>query len=404
MTVRRFVRGLLPDSLRRRYHRYALDRDFGIDAATGRRRPTRLDPTLPRGINLVGCFDSPTGVGQSLRALTRAAAVAGLPVTPIEFCELESRAPRVAPHAVNLFHVNADGAASAVELAGPRVHRGRANVGYWYWETEEFPAAWRDRFAYFDEIWVASEFCRSAIIRAADIPVALVPPPVLLQPPEGRARPRPTDTPFRFLTLCDAHSVPERKNPLGAVRAFARAFGANRSALLLVKIANADNSPGLLESLAAAAEGSRVKVDTTPIDRRGIDGLLEGCDGYVSLHRAEGFGLPAAEAMMLGKPVVATAYSGPCDFLDETTGYPVRWNPVTTDRALGPYPAGTRWAEPDEEHAAAQLRLVVEDRAGSARRGEQARRRINDLYGLPNAGRRLAEQVERLLTRLSAIP
>jgi glycosyltransferase involved in cell wall biosynthesis len=401
--VRRFVRDLLPDALRRRYHRYALARDFGIDAATGLRGPTQIDPTLPRGINLVGCFESPTGIGQSVRALARAAEGAGLPVTRLDSCEISTPAMRRAPHAVNLFHVNADGAASIVELAGPGMHRGRANVGYWYWETEEFPAAWGDRFAYFDEIWVASEFCRAAIGRAARIPVVVVPPPVIVEAADGEVPARTADAPFRMLTLCDAESVPERKNPLGAVRAFVRAFGADRSVLLMVKIANAASAPGLVESLREAAGLARVRIDESAIDRTGIDALLVDCDAYVSLHRSEGFGLPIAEAMALGKPVVATGYSGPCDFLDETTGYPVRWRFATTDRALGPYPAGTRWAEPDEEHAAVQLRRLVGDRAGSTRRGEAARRRIEQVYGLASAGRVVAERVARLLARLSAV-
>jgi glycosyltransferase involved in cell wall biosynthesis len=288
-----------------------------------------------------------------------------------------------------------------VELGGPRLHRGRANVGYWYWETEDFPKAWRNRYAYFDEIWVASEFCRAAIAREAAIPVRVVPPPVLVERADGAAM-RAPDGPFRFLTVCDAESIVERKNPLGAVRAFARAFGADRSVLLMVKIGNAAAAPGLVETLQEAAGIARVRIDTSEIRRGEIDRLLEGCDGYVSLHRSEGFGLPIAEAMALGKPVVATGYSGPADFLDETTGYPVRWTLTRTDRPLGPYPAGTRWAEPDEEHAARELRRVVGDRGEATRRGQSARRRMNDAYGVSNVGRLFTERMDQLLARLSA--
>lgn len=404
--VRRLVRGLLPEPLRRGYHRYALRRDFGIDPETGRRRPSRLDGALPRGINLVGWFESPTGIGQSARALARAAESAGLPVSRIEAGALDAGGRASAPHALNLFHVNADGAASIVELCGPAFHRGRANVGYWYWETEEFPRGWRDRFAYFDEIWVASEFCRASIARESEIPVVVVPPAVIMESSRLSTLSSQPTTPgsFRFLTICDADSVPERKNPLGAVRAFARAFSGNRSVSLTVRIANAVNAPGLVETLEAAACEARVEIDTSPLERGGIERLLAGCDAYVSLHRSEGFGLPIAEAMALGKPVVATAYSGPRDFLDEATGYPVRWTPAVQERALPPYPAGTRWAEPDEAHAADALSRVVSDRAESARRGEAGRRRIESSYGLEAAGRRVAERLDRLLARLAARP
>ena len=42
--------------------------------------------------------------------------------------------------------------------------------------------------------------------------------------------------------------------------------------------------------------------------------LIHCCDVYVSLHRAEGFGLGMAEAMKMGKAVIATNYSGNTDF------------------------------------------------------------------------------------------
>ncbi|HSE65298.1 MAG TPA: glycosyltransferase [Thermoanaerobaculia bacterium] len=402
--VRRFVRQLLPEPVRRGYHRFALRRDFGIDPRTGRRHPAPLERTLPRGINFFGWFDSPTGIGQSLRGLARAAESAGVPVSRIDVKSFDAGFRPSAPFALNVFHVNADAAASIVELAGPSVHRGHANVGYWYWETEEFPRMWRDRFAYFDEIWVASEFCRASIARQAEIPVVVVAPPVILETTPPPAVVLGNRGRFRFLTICDADSVPERKNPLGAVRAFARAFSGNPSVSLTVRIANAAGAPGLVAALRNAAGAAHVEIDTAPLERGGIERLLEECDGYVSLHRAEGFGLPIAEAMALGKPVVATAYSGPSDFLDEATGFPVRWEPAVQERALPPYPSGTRWAEPDEEHAAEALDRVLSDPAEAARRGAAGRRRMESSYGLAIAGRRVAERLDRLLARLAARP
>jgi glycosyltransferase involved in cell wall biosynthesis len=400
--LRRFLRDLLPAGLRATYHRYALQRDFGIEARTGERGRAALDRRLPRGLNVIGYFDSPTGVGQSARALARAAEVAGLAVTRIDAAGLETSRPTAAPYAANLFHVNADAAASTVEMCGPALHRGRANVAYWYWETEAFPARWTDRFAYFDEIWVASEFCRRSIAKISPIPVTIVPPPVIVDP--AVAGGTPSGGPFRFLTICDAQSGVERKNPLGAVRAFARAFPSDRGVLLSVKIGNAESAPGLLDSLRRAAETSNVEIDGRAASRSDVERLLAECDAYVSLHRAEGFGFVIAEAMLLGKPVIATDYSGSQDFVDEAAGFPVPFRPVRLDRTVGPYEAGTRWAEPEEEEAARTMRRVVEDLPEAGRRAEVGRRRIASRYGVEPAGRRVLERLERLTARLSARP
>ncbi len=400
--LRRFLRDLLPAGLRATYHRYALQRDFGIEPRTGDRRHAPLDRTLPQGLNVVGYFGSPTGIGQSARSLAKAAETAGLPVARIDAAALGETPPAGGLFAANLFHVNADAAAATVEMCGPALHRGRANVAYWYWETETFPARWRDRFAYFDEVWVASEFCREAIAPLSPIPVVVMPPAVTVD--RAAVRTEGPGAPFTFLTLCDARSSPERKNPLGAVRAFARAFPKEREFRLTVKLAHARSAPGFLDSLRHASESANVDIDESLASRADIEQLLADCDAYVSLHRAEGFGFPIAEAMLLGKPVIATDYSGSRDFVDEATGFPVAYRPVTLDRPVGPYDAGTRWAEPDEEQAAATLLRVARDLPAARRRAEAGQRRIASRYGLEPAGRRIRDRLERLSARIAARP
>jgi glycosyltransferase involved in cell wall biosynthesis len=399
---RRFLRDLLPARLRATYHRHALQRDFGVESRTGERRRLPLDRRLPHGLNVIGYFDSPTGVGQSARSLARAAETAGLPVSRINAATLGKVPPAGALFAANLFHVNADAAAATVEMSGPALHRGRANVAYWYWETEDFPARWRDRFAYFDEVWVASEFCRRAVAGASPIPVIVMPPAVTVD--RAAAAAGRSGAPFTFLTVCDARSGPERKNPLGAVRAFARAFPSDRGIRLTVRIGNAPSAPGLVDSLRRASETANVEIDDSLATRADVERLLAECDAYVSLHRAEGFGFPIAEAMALGKPVIATDYSGSRDFVDEATGFPVPFRPVTLDQAVGPYETGTRWAEPDEEQAAATLRRVVEDLPEARRRAEVGQRRVASRYGLEPVGRRVRERLEQLTARLAARP
>ena len=63
--------------------------------------------------------------------------------------------------------------------------------------------------------------------------------------------------------------------------------------------------------------------------------LYASCDVFVSLHRAEGFGLTIAEAMALGKPTIATAYSANMDFTTPGNSYLVRYDLVRLEEAEG---------------------------------------------------------------------
>ncbi len=125
--------------------------------------------------------------------------------------------------------------------------------------------------------------------------------------------------------------------------------------------------------------------------------LTAACDCYVSLHRSEGFGLTLVEAMALGKPVVATAYSGNADFFNLNNGYPVRYRLVELERDVGPYPAGALWAEPDEDHAAELMRRVYERRDEARALGRRARRDVERQLGYAAVGRRLERRLREIV-------
>ena len=87
-----------------------------------------------------------------------------------------------------------------------------------------------------------------------------------------------------------------------------------------------------------------------PADR--LAALFAAADSYVSLHRAEGFGLTLAESMVLGKPVVATGYSSNVDFMTSNNSYLVDYTLTEVGPEAEHYPANGIWAEPSTEHAA----------------------------------------------------
>jgi glycosyltransferase involved in cell wall biosynthesis len=99
------------------------------------------------------------------------------------------------------------------------------------------------------------------------------------------------------------------------------------------------------------------------------------------LHRSEGFGLTMAEAMALGKPVIATGYSGNLDYMSSENSFLVPHGFVQVGHGNEPYPPSTVWAEPDIEAASQIMRRVFEEPENSVVRGSVARRDLPVLHG-----------------------
>ena len=203
------------------------------------------------------------------------------------------------------------------------------------------------------------------------------------------------DERFLFFFMFDISSVMERKNPLGLFRAFRRAFPKGE-AQLVVKATRGESFPEDTATLRKAAEKAEVTLIERLLPRDEVMGLMAACDCYVSLHRSEGVGLTMAEAMLMGKPVVATGYSGNLDFMNDDVSLLVDHRMVPLGRDIGPYPAEASWAEPSEEHAAELMRRVFEARDEATRMGERAREHAMSVLSLDAAAKRMATRVQEI--------
>jgi glycosyltransferase involved in cell wall biosynthesis len=364
------------------------------------------------GVNVQGYARTESGMGEGVRGVLRALAGAGVPHS-LHNLELNVRS-RMEDRSfeafeggddfdVNLLFVNADQVPEVCRHLGRERLRRKVNVGFWLWELEEFPPEWRGSFGYFHEIWTPSRFCLDSISAVSPVPVRRVPLPVEFEPATDLTRSDlglPEDR-FVFVLVFDFLSFTERKNPLGLVRAFKRAFAPGDGAALVLKTVNSEFDPEGAARLAREAEGHPVVFLDRYLTRREVHGLLALSDCCVSLHRSEGFGLTLAEAMFLGKPVIATGYSGNTDFMTAANSFPVRHRLVPIERDHGPYRAGWRWAEPDEEHAAEQMRAVFADRELARRIGERAREDVRRELSNAAIGRILRRRLERIVEQVN---
>jgi glycosyltransferase involved in cell wall biosynthesis len=148
-----------------------------------------------------------------------------------------------------------------------------------------------------------------------------------------------SDEHFIFLFSFDLFSSYERKNPDGVVRAFSESCGDRKDARLIIKTSGAYAYPkelGRLKSCIAESRNAHHIIlieDSYP--RNEFMSLMNAVDCYISLHRSEGFGLGMFEAMVMGKPVIGTAYGGNLEFMRNTHSLLVDYDPTTLKESFG---------------------------------------------------------------------
>jgi glycosyltransferase involved in cell wall biosynthesis len=203
--------------------------------------------------------------------------------------------------------------------------------------------------------------------------------------------------------MFDFGSSFERKNPFATVEAFKRAFGkSNPDVLLVLKFANAHLFPQRRQELMDLAEGwSSLQFIDGHLQKEEIHALVNSCDCYVSLHRAEGFGLTMSEAMYYGKPVIATAYSSNMEFMNVGNSFPVKYELVTTTEDYGAYPKGSVWAEPDIDHAASLMQSVFENYQEAQKTGKIAAKEIRSLLNPQAVGIKIKNRLEFIRAHLN---
>ncbi len=361
------------------------------------------------GVNVIGYAQGQLGIGEDLRMAVQALDAAGVPCSVYNVqpdasidCQdhsVSGRVTRQLPYRFNLFCLTGiETARVAVTDYLPMMLPGYVNIGYWPWEFARWPAHWRVAYHMVDEVWASTRFTADAYRSDGVVPVELMPMLVDVSATGGRVRADFGLPSSRFLFIFSFYcgSSLRRKNPWGVIEAFQRAFpladGADVG--LVVKVMRGNPKQAAYRRLLQRARAdARITLMEDTLPREVLLDLYRACDAYVSLHRCEGFGRGIAEAMLLGKPVIATAYSGNLDFCTQDTALLV---PAALRKVLpGDYPEaqGMDWAEPDVEAAAEAMRRCA--LAGWKPEGA-AVQRMADTYSAQRVGHNYRQRLECL--------
>lgn len=290
----------------------------------------------------------------------------------------------------NIFHINADEMVNAQIHLGKEIFSNRYNVGYWAWELSNFPNAWRSALQLVDEVWAPSRFIEQAIANQSSSPVIRMPLAVDFPEPIGMTREYfglPEER-FLFLFFFDFTSYVKRKNPEGAIRAFLQAFpDVNDTRVgIVIKMNGMDLRPQDFKAFIQSIDRDdpRILLIDKVLTDRETKSLVNLCDCFLSLHRSEGFGRGLAEAMYLGKPVIATGYSGNMDFTNDHNACLVNYRLIPVKGHEYPFAAGQKWADPDIDHAVWYMKRLINEPHYAQTIGQHAESYIKT-YHSPNA-------------------
>jgi len=273
------------------------------------------------------------------------------------------------------------------------------------WEFGSPPRAWMPAFRdLVDELWVPSRYCRDLYVSAGCDPqrVHVVPNGV----DTDRFRPGlvplsslPAKKGLRFLFVGGTIA---RKGFDRLLEAWQQAFGPGDRVELLIKDMGGKTSyagqTGEAKVRALQESGRCATIhyvnDDLPPDQ--LPGLYASGDVLVHPYRGEGFGLPIAEAMACGLPVIITRGGAADDFCGDDEGWM-----IPAERKLLPGGKVDQWEtvepawmlDPDPDALVAALRDAASHPELRAARGANARRRIAENFTWKHA---TAKALQRL--------
>lgn len=368
--------------------------------ASGRKRRPWLDADIApeeqsAGVAIYGLFTSEIGIGQAARGVAGALSTTSIPFSCHNY-PLSAAGNSIAYPCAKEWHSNFHQhlfIINPIELLHvkddlPEGHR----IGFWHWELPVFPAMWAPAFDFVDEIWAPSGFVAKSIICATKTPVAVVPHAVVgsqIEKRTARALVHLPQDAFVFLFVFDARSYIERKNPAAVIRAYLDAFpkGSTEQTILVIKCHGP--SEEIKRIIRSVGGDKRILVIHQVFSPPQMTALTAAADAFVSLHRAEGFGLNIAEAMASGRLAIATDFSGNTDFMNAENSLLIPYQMRAVAAAEYIYGTGQWWAEPNHDAAVEALRTAARNETLTERLAERARRDMSERYSPQVIGRRL---------------
>lgn len=232
------------------------------------------------------------------------------------------------------------------------------------WETSRLPVSWVPLINSYDQVWCATEWQRRVYSASGVKEELLRVVPFAIDPTLYDLQPRRRNGDGKTI-FGSVFQWTERKDPEALISAFLHEFSADCRAVLVLKSYEGDNPStsvrskvdAIVKSFHLPGKPPEIRVVSSALDGSGMAEFYRSIDCCVSSHRGEGFGFQIAEALLYGRPVIATGWSAPAEYADGCFR-PVRYTlePPHRNEWQPFYTADQLWARVDVSDLAAAMR------------------------------------------------
>ncbi len=259
--------------------------------------------------------------------------------------------------------------------------RNKYVVSYCVWEASELPVTYQHSLALVQEVWTCSEYCQNIIKRhhprVFRIPHTIEREKNSHDVDDMIIRRLISPDPHNYYFLCIGRTLVVRKNLNELVRVFEATASSMPDARLIIK--------GLPRDPILRSRDSRVFYIPMVFSESQINALYKAVDVYVSAHHSEGWGLTISDAILFGKPVAATGYSGNLEFMNDNNSFLIRCteNYIREKDLFGEFTTQMKWAYPDPNH----LEEILKSLYSGALRMEavqKSKRALEDIKSFSN--------------------
>ncbi|WP_434035513.1 glycosyltransferase family 4 protein [Formosa sp. 4Alg 33] len=318
-----------------------------------------------QGLNIVGYTEGMFGIGEATRLNINAAKRLDIPLNLINYEKVKqnSNYQYSFNYAINLVQLSLKDLESFIAIIDPNIFKNKYSILFLVWESEYLAPELVENLNLFNEIWTPSEYCKNIFQKTYNSPIIIVPHPVevhLNSLPNQNTNHFFDDNKFSFLFIFSYHSSVERKNPFFLIEAFKTAFGDSDTVELVIKTVGAKQHKKQKQRLEECIS-KNIKVHDMELDKNSVNHLINNCDAYVSMHHSEGFGLTLAEAMSLGKPTVATNYSGNTEFMNKNNSFLIDYKLSYIENPDNNFCHKTLWSNPLFDSAIEKLRSIYDN-------------------------------------------